>query len=105
MNGNINAATSKAGSSADLRVINNEGPTESAIQAIAEEQSKTDALIGQLRHAIHRVLIDVPTASEGTADDKRSQMPTYLAEALYCRLERQRELNAAIRELLERVRL
>lgn len=100
---NYGADRPKAGSSADLRVVNNDGPTFQGLQAIAEQQCETQDLIERFERVLGKILASGPPTDEEKAG--RDRMETDLGEALYLRFERQRGLNAQFNALLERVRL
>lgn len=93
----------KPGSSADLRVVNNDGPVATGVMAIAQSQDHTEELIGRLEHLLKRVLAVAPATPPDDAG--RAPMETELNEALYVRLERQCGLNAMLEAIVDRIRL
>lgn len=97
------ASSPKAGSSADLRVVSNDGPVAAGIASIAEEQNNTMEYIERLEHLLKKALAPFPEAKP--SDAGRPPMETELNEALYLRLEHQRGINARLSELLDRIRL
>lgn len=93
----------KAGSSADLRVVNNDGPTVTTFTAITNELLDHIELIEQIEGRLAFVLTP-PNVEDGAEKaPERVRMATDLGEAQYVLLEHARKVTAALKGLRERI--